>query len=386
MQIFDPFEKKEKSDAVALGIDLGTTHTLAAYLDENKEVQFIHWEDFGEEFGEECSKECSKERSILLPSVVSFSKNSVGKDFDFASTKRFMPEAFRVLKEGKTALDVAVEILRYVKQKAEEQIKKEIAHVVITVPAYFDDAARLSTKIAGEKAGFVVRRIINEPTAAALAYHIEKEGLYAVYDFGGGTFDLSVLRMQRGVFQVLSTIGDLNLGGDDIDTAILSSWEKDESCRPMAKAAKEAGLIDNFEEMIQPFVDRTLKLSAKGLADARVTKLDGVILVGGSTRLKGLYDTLKDFFNTTLYCDKNPDLVVVMGAAIQSHALLHGSDHVLIDVNPLSIGLEIMGGVSDKIISRNTPLPIQKEQMFLPQNHKQRIDLLFQCDRPKQPL
>lgn len=346
--ILNPFEKKTIIDAIPLGIDLGTTHTLATYYTPEEGVKFITWHD----------------GSKLLPSIVSFKQNSVGIDPEFVSTKRFMTEATRILKDDKTALDVATAILSYVKKIAQEQLQKPIAHVVITVPAYFDDAARQATKTACERAGLVVRRIINEPTAAALAYGIEKEGIYAVYDFGGGTFDLSVLRMQRGVFQVLSTIGDLNLGGDDIDAKILEFWGKDDSYRAEAKKEKEIASLENFQEIVKPFIDRTLKLSEKGLRDARVTHLDGVILVGGSTRLSGLHPILKAFFKAPLFFDKNPDLIVAEGAAIQSYALLHGANHVLIDVNPLSIGLETMGGLVEKIIPRNTPLPTTKEQIF----------------------
>lgn len=334
MDIFDPFSHKAPIDGIALGIDLGTTHTLAAYVDESHEVRFITWDN----------------GTVLLPSVIG----------SLSSTKRFMPQASKPLKNSdKTALDIATEILMIVKQKAQEQSDKEIIHAVITVPAYFDDAARQATRVAGERAGLTVRRIINEPTAAALAYGIEKEGIYAVYDFGGGTFDLSVLRMQRGIFQVLSTIGDLHLGGDDIDAAI-AQYNSCDLIR--AKALKEQGTFE--KSIVAPFIERTLKLAEKGLRDARVQKLDGVILVGGSTRLKGLEERLSEFFGVSLFSEECPDTVVAKGAAIQAYALLHGSSHTLIDVTPLSIGLELMGGVVDKIIPRNTPIPILKEQTF----------------------
>ncbi|USO02458.1 MAG: Hsp70 family protein [Alphaproteobacteria bacterium] len=363
MQIVNPFRKKVKIEAIPLGIDLGTTHTLAAYYDPQKGVQFIKWDDGG----------------ILLPSVVSH------EGVIFSSTKRYMTDATKVIKDGKTALDIASDILLHVKKRAQQQLNKEIAHAVITVPAYFDDAARQATKIVAEKAGLNVRRIINEPTAAALAYNIDKEGVYAVYDFGGGTFDLSVLRMSQGVFQVLATIGDLQLGGDDIDQAIADALSIDIAeakkmkegigrhheayevgCGdPQQMATAPSGLHhDGLMNITKPLIDKTLKLSQKALSDARVTKLDGVILVGGSTRLKGLRKILEDFFKAPIYADKNPDLIVAEGAALQSYALLHGSEHVLIDVNPLSIGLEVMGGLVEKIISRNTPLPVSKEQTF----------------------
>ena len=281
---------------------------------------------------------------------------------------------------------------------------KTVERAVITVPAYFDDAARTATRDAARVAGLEVLRLVNEPTAAALAYGLDKgsEGLYAVYDLGGGTFDFSLLRLEKGVFQVLATGGDAALGGDDFDRAIAERMlaerkhdgvadQVDEAAvktvLALARQMKEqlserdqtSGRLElagtpsfhtltrtDFEAMIAKPVGRTLDIAANVLADAgvAVSEVQGVVLVGGSTRLPLVRARVAGMIGKPALTDIDPDEVVALGAALQAEALTGGGDTLLLDVTPLSLGLETMGGIVEKVVPRNTPIPVQLAQDF----------------------
>ena len=415
----------------AVGIDLGTTNSLVAFVDGGGPAVIA-----------------SESGDTLLPSIVSVDETDtmyVGREAqrrlltDAARTvysvKRFMGRGiedvtdeqrwfpFKVSGEeggvvhihlgGRefTPPEISSFILRELKRRAESFFAREgdfdpeVAAAVITVPAYFNDAQRTATRDAGRLAGLEVLRIINEPTAACLAYGLDRrrEGIIAVYDFGGGTFDISILKVQDGVFQVLATNGDTHLGGDDIDRLLVEMVANDlgldpatqaEAVQAVRKAVIQAkwdlsefdethvemigvpGRAEpyrrritkaEFESLIAPIVARTLEPCKRALHDAglRVPQVDEVVLVGGSTRIPMIRREVERLFGRTPHTDLNPDEVVAIGAAVQADILVSGRrEMLLLDVTPLSLGIETMGGIVSKIILRNSTIPASGSEMF----------------------
>jgi Fe-S protein assembly chaperone HscA len=295
-----------------------------------------------------------------------------------------------------TPPEISAFVLRDLKRRAEAffaeqgEVDNEVDRAVITVPAYFNDAQRTATRDAGRIAGLEVLRIINEPTAASLAYGLDKHhaGLIAVYDLGGGTFDISILRVEDGVFQVLATNGDTHLGGDDIDVLLMdtvlgSGTRTAEDIQAVRKAVihakwdlserEETELLGKkitraeFEALIAPIVERTLGPVRQALADAELqpSRIDEVVLVGGSTRIPLVRRRVEELFGKTPHSELNPDEVVALGAAVQADILVTGNrEMLLLDVTPLSLGIETMGGVTSKIITRNSTIPASGSEMF----------------------
>jgi len=411
-----------------VGIDLGTTNSLVAYVKDGLPV--IIRDKSGDGLvpsivsaaadgtiyvGREAQRRLTTEAARTVYSVKRFMGKGVDDVGDDARLFPFSIDAdpsgvVRVNLGGRefTPPEISAFILRELKRRAEEffaaegEFDPDIDRAVITVPAYFNDAQRTATRDAGRIAGLEVLRIINEPTAASLAYGLDKRhaGVIAVYDFGGGTFDISILRVEDGVFQVLSTNGDTHLGGDDIDRLMVEQVLEDlespspsyvmpgfartpEDVQTIRRAAIQAkwDLSDReetellgqrltraqLEATIRPVVDRTLEPCRQALADAGLqwSQIDEVVLVGGSTRIPLVRRLVAELFGRTPHSELNPDEVVALGAALQADILVTGNrEMLLLDVTPLSLGIETMGGVVSKIILRNSTIPATGSEMF----------------------
>ncbi|MBX9621644.1 MAG: Hsp70 family protein [Alphaproteobacteria bacterium] len=349
---------------VVVGIDLGTTHSVVAYV-PNTTPKVI---------------------GSLIPSILSleeegFCVGDISPLERLSSTKRLMGQSIQLKLRSHTLtpVEVASHILSHIRDRVEKNLGVPLEAAVITVPAYFDEAARVATKQAAALAGMKVLRLINEPTAAALAYGLETgaEGLYAIYDFGGGTFDLSLLKLQKGVFQVLATGGDLALGGDDIDEALatyLNTINVREIKEKLSQLETYEGVArKDLETIARPFVRKTIDITARVFKDAAINPKDiqGVVLVGGMTRMPLVRQEVEAFFAKAPLCNIDPDRAVALGAALVAHGLVNASDTLLLDVTPLSLGLEIRGGLVEKIIPRNTPLPALASSEFTTQEDGQ---------------
>jgi molecular chaperone HscA len=332
IEIQEPNSKTEKHE-IAVGIDFGTTNSLVAFS-KNHKPYIID----------------------MIPSIVNVEEGKLQVAVKgIRSIKRQLNLPAQGSKNNIEHLKIASAIFKHLKLAAESHLNTSVNKAVVTVPAYFDDLARNAVASAAKLAGLEVLRLISEPTAAAYAYGLENksEGVYLVYDLGGGTFDVSVLNMQMGVFQVLATSGDSQLGGDDID-ALLSKELKISTLD--AKRLKENEYKNEYDDIIYPLVERTMKITKRVIAEIDIA-VDGIILVGGSTRLPLIKKELKRIFNLPILDNVDPDRVVALGAALQAENLTSSSLDLLIDVVPLSLGMELMGGLHEKIIMRSTPIP-----------------------------
>ena len=419
-----------QKEEIIVGIDLGTTNSLIAIIHPDTRQPVVLRE---------------YDQTALVPSIIHFGAQQVSVGTEarqhlvtepentIFSVKRLMGKSYRdvanhfftyhVIDDGTdnlvkievdgkyyTPVELSSYILKALKHRAEHILKTPVNKSVITVPAYFNDAQRQATRDAGKLAGLDVLRIVNEPTAASLAYgiglHADEEKTIAVYDLGGGTFDISILKISGGVFEVLSTNGDTYLGGDDFDNAVLQHWVKQlgitreelqhnkalaQHLRLQAEEAKKLLSVQHlfqtsmdgknitldrgtFESLVQPLVKRTIDRCRQAMQDAalQMAEIDEVIMVGGSTRVPLVKDAVSRFFNKAVHDSLNPDEVVALGAAVQADILAgNNKDLLLLDITPLSLGIETMGGLMDVLIPRNSKIPTKAARQYTTQKDGQ---------------